>query len=427
MTVNTTHTQPVWTEIEYTALCKNPYLSTPFYVPKESKVFQCKEDGSRKEARMLYLVFKAANAPEDAEWEDDPMPGEILVGVLDDDDEVIEPAKAVFLGMDLEDFIEVTDEDENTITFDLFWRHGDIKVEKAEKTRDGFVCKKEDFGDEGLLVTLTPKKEGAPVTMRLQIPYLGFSLYDKSGNKMRGDVEIPHEKVDDYRYEFVGDDSNDRFSLHLDNDRFIYMCVLRQHEGKLVVRDQRDRLSVVDELPSEGKLSELMMNAHEALVKNKNYRWRVNISGSSIAQEVELEINPESLVAFIKEQMAKGTDMDTLGQQLIAMEQKYAFQWFWLKDSDWSHDDPMFDMFMNQLVAFSFVTQKPIQGDQLQARNNKRKIKRCAKLIKAHQKGEISLWEEEEEQRKEILHLFSTFHGPFTEMLESLNDESGED
>ena len=54
---------------------------------------------------MLYLVFKAANAPEDAEWEDDPMPGEILVGVLDDDDEVIEPAKAVFLGMDLEDFI----------------------------------------------------------------------------------------------------------------------------------------------------------------------------------------------------------------------------------------------------------------------------------------------------------------------------------
>ena len=56
MTVNTTHTQPVWTEIEYTALCKNPYLSTPFYVPKESKVFQCKEDGSRKEARMLYPV-----------------------------------------------------------------------------------------------------------------------------------------------------------------------------------------------------------------------------------------------------------------------------------------------------------------------------------------------------------------------------------
>ena len=125
--------------------------------------------------------------------------------------------------------------------------------------------------------------------------------------------------------------------------------------------------------------------------------------------------------------MAKGIDIDTLGLSLIAMEQKYAFQWFWLKDSDWSHDDPMFDMFMNQLVAFSYVSQKPIQGDQLQARNNKRKIKRCAKLIKAHQKGEISLWEEDEEQRKEILHLFSTFHSPFVEILESLKDEETEE
>ena len=65
--------------------------------------------------------------------------------------------------------------------------------------------------------------------------------------------------------------------------------------------------------------------------------------------------------------------------------------------------------------------------DQLQARNNKRKIKRCAKLIKAHQKGEISLWEEDEEQRKEILHLFSTFHSPFVEILESLKDEETEE
>ena len=142
MTNKTTHTQPAWAEIEYTALCKSPYLSRPFFVPKESKVFHCTEDGNRKEARMLYLVFRPSNAPEDAEWEDDPIPGEILVGVLDDDDEVIEPAKAIYLDMDLEDFIEVVGEDENTITFDIFWRHGEVKIEKAEKTKDGFVCKK---------------------------------------------------------------------------------------------------------------------------------------------------------------------------------------------------------------------------------------------------------------------------------------------
>ena len=40
---------------------------------------------------------------------------------------------------------------------------------------------------------------------------------------------------------------------------------------------------------------------------------------------------------------------------------------------------------------------------------------------------EISLWDEDEEQRKEILHLFSTFHSPFVEILESLKDEETEE
>ena len=292
MTNKNAHHLPAWAEIEYTALCKSPYLSTPFFVPKESKVFLCREDGSRKEARILYLVFKPADAPEDAEWEDDPVPGEILVSVLGDDDEEVEPVKAVFLDQDVEDFIQVVEEDDATITFDIDWDYGEVKVEKSEKTRDGFVCKKEDFGDEGLLVTLTPD-EGAPFTMRLQIPYLGFSLYDKDGNKVHGDVVVPHDKVNDYSYDFVGDDNNDRFSLHLDNDKLIYTCVLRPHEAKLVVRDQRQKMAIVDELPSEGKLTDLMMNAHEILVKNKNYRWRVTLSGTSLESESESEFELE--------------------------------------------------------------------------------------------------------------------------------------
>ena len=415
------HSLPVWTEVEYTALCKNPYLSTPFFIPKESKVFLCRENGSREEQRLIFLVFKSTAAADDAEWEDDPIPGENWVKPLEDDDtEEYEPAKIVYLGQDIEDFIHVEHEDDQNIIFDIYWRHGDVKVEKAEKTDEGFVCRKEDFGDEGLKLTMIPE-EGNPFTLYLQIPYIGFSLYDAEGNKVHGELEVAHDKVDDYRYEFVGDENNDRFTLQLDGEKLIYMCVLRHEDAQLVVRDKRERLAIVDQIPSEGKLSELMMNAHSALVKNKSYRWRINIAGSSIAEEAELDIHPEGLVAFVKEQMAKGTDIDSLGQQLIALEQKYAFQWFWLKEDDWSHDDPMFDMFMKQLCAFSYVTQKPIQGDQLQARNNKRKIRRCAKLVKAHQKGEISLWDEPLEQREEILHLFSTFHSPFVEMLESLD------
>ena len=415
------HSLPVWTEVEYTALCKNPYLSTPFFIPKESKVFLCRENGSREEQRLIFLVFKSTAAADDAEWEDDPIPGENWVKQLEDDDtEEYEPAKIVYLGQDIEDFIHVEHEDDKDIIFDIYWRHGSGKVEKAEKTDEGFVCRKEDFGDEGLKLTMIPE-EGNPFTLYLQIPYIGFSLYDAEGNKVHGELEVAHDKVDDYRYEFVGDENNDRFTLQLDGEKLIYMCVLRHEDAQLVVRDKRERLAIVDQIPSEGKLSELMMNAHSALVKNKSYRWRINIAGSSIAEEAELDIHPEGLVAFVKEQMAKGTDIDSLGQQLIALEQKYAFQWFWLKEDDWSHDDPMFDMFMKQLCAFSYVTQKPIQGDQLQARNNKRKIRRCAKLVKAHQKGEISLWDEPLEQREEILHLFSTFHSPFCEALDELD------
>ena len=123
-----THALPVWTEVEYTALCKKPYLLTPFFIPKEAKCFTCREDGTREEERMVFLVFKSTAAPADAEWEDDPIPGEVWVRALGDDDEEIEPAKVVYLGQDIDDFIHVTAEDDQTITFDFWWHHGEVKV-----------------------------------------------------------------------------------------------------------------------------------------------------------------------------------------------------------------------------------------------------------------------------------------------------------
>lgn len=93
MTDNTQHTLPQWTEVNYTAICKSPYLSTPFFVPKESEVFLCREDGSREQKRLLYWVFKPVDASEDAEWEDDPIPGEMWLTVLADDDEEVEPVR----------------------------------------------------------------------------------------------------------------------------------------------------------------------------------------------------------------------------------------------------------------------------------------------------------------------------------------------
>lgn len=44
---------------------------------------------------MIFLVFKSTAAAEDAEWEDDPIPGELWVKPLEDDDtEEYEPAKS---------------------------------------------------------------------------------------------------------------------------------------------------------------------------------------------------------------------------------------------------------------------------------------------------------------------------------------------
>lgn len=61
---------------------------------------------------MVFLVFKSTAAPADAEWEDDPIPGEVWVRALGDDDEEIEPAKVVYLGQDIDDFIHVVAEDD---------------------------------------------------------------------------------------------------------------------------------------------------------------------------------------------------------------------------------------------------------------------------------------------------------------------------
>lgn len=419
------HTLPAWTEVEYTALCKTPYLSAPLFIPKESKCYLCREDGTREEQRMIFLVFRPVKAEDggkaplgldDDDWDDDPTPGEIWVKPLADDEEV-EPARAIYLGMDIDDFIHVEHEDDERIIFDLYWRHGSVGVEKSEKTDEGFVCRKEDFGDEGLRLTLTPKKGGEPFSMQLQIPYIGFSLYGPDDKKVHGDVDVPHDKVGEYRYEFVGNESNDRFSLHLDGDKMIYMCVLRPN-AKLAVRDQRDRMSVVDEIPSEGTLDQLLMNAHEALVKNKNYRWRIAVGGSSVVEAEELAVDADSLVAFAKEQYDKSDDKDSLGAHLVSLEGQYNFQWWWLKESDWSPEDAGFDMFMKMLTAFSFVNCKPIQGDLLQARNNKRRLRRDARLVVAHQRGELDLFSQDEDVRKEIIRMHATLHSPFVEAIE---------
>lgn len=431
-----------WTEVEYSARCMSPYLSTPIYVPEETSYFLCREDGTREQHRLTFVVFRAEGADED-DWEDDPMIGRLQIAVLGDDDEEVKPADAIYLGVAPDRFVRVVSENEQEMVFNFLWNYGKVEIDRATKTDDGFVVKKDDFGEDGITVRLTPRKGGQPFTLRLVIPYVGFSVMDKDDNRLTGEIEITHDTVADYAYSFVGDSTNDRFQLSLDDNKLNYMCVLTD-DGRLSVRDMRERLALVDEIDAQGSLADLMMGAHSALIKNKSARWRIQLTGEDVEGADTVEVNGVSLARFAFEQFTKddNVDEDSLAQRLMQMEQRYVFQWFWLKEDDWSHEnlEGLIDMegidadqekmmrqallfnryetFMRRLTAFSYITHKPIQGDQLQARNNKRKIARCVRHILADRNGETSIWELDEEARREILHLFSTFHREFTAALE---------
>ena len=437
------HTADAWTEVEYSSLCSSPYIATPVFVPQETSFFICRKDGGRKQARLTFVVFKADGAPDD-EWEDDPMPGNIMAEVLGDGDEEVEPVAMVNLGMAPADFISVAREDDNTVVFDICWPDGEVHIDKAELTDEGFVVRKDAFGDDGVLCTLTPDG-GEPFGLRLVLPYVGFSLCDADGNSVTGDITVSHNDIDAYTYAFVGAEGNDRFAVSLDGDKLKYLCVLRD-DGTMAVRDMRDRLAEVGQIPDRGTLSQLLMNAHSALVKNKNSRWRITLTGDEVEDSEELECDPVALARFAFGKFAAMADSeggeDALAQQLMSLEPKMAFLWFWLNDADWSHEhmeglldmegldsDPekmmrqallfnRFEQFMKRLAAFSYVSQKPIQGDQLQARNNKRKIARCARHILAHRAGTENIWQLDEEARQEILHFFASFHREFTALLE---------
>lgn len=437
-----THASSAWTEVEYSTRCMNPCISSPIYVPEETSYFLCRADGTRQQCRLSFVVFRADGADAD-DWEDDPMVGSLDICVLGDGDEEVQPVEAVYLGISPDRFLSVVREDDQEIVFDFTWRQGTIEIDRAQETEEGFVVRKDDFGDDGIVCRLTPRK-GNPFTLRLQIPYVGFSLLDADGNKLSGDLEIAHSDIHNYSYAFVGDHSNDRFQIALDEGKLNYMCVLND-DNRLSVRDMRNRMALVKEIDLQGSLSDLLMGAHSVLVKNKMMRWRIALTGDEVEGADAVELTGVALARFAFEQFSaeESVDEDMLAQRLMHMEQHLGFQWYWLSDADWSHEnlDGLIDMdgldadpekmmrqallfnryeaFMQRLAAFSYISQKPIQGDQLQARNNKRKIARCVRHIQAHRAGEANIWELDDEARREIIHFHNTFHREFAAALEA--------
>lgn len=441
-TSKTAQTPSVWTEVEYSARCTSPYISTPIYIPEETSYFLCREDGTREQQRLTFVVFRAEGADAD-DWEDDPMIGRLQISVLGDDNEEVRPADAVYLGVAPDHFLSVVREDDQEIVFDFLWRHGSVELDKARHTDEGWLVRKDDFGTDGIVCRLTPRK-GEPFTLRLQIPYIGFSLTNAAGENVDGELSIAHSDISAYQYAFTSDASNDRFQISLDGGRLNYMCVVND-DGTLSVRDMRERLALVKEIAAQGSLADLLMGAHSLLVKNKSARWRIELVAGDVEGADDVELDGVSLARFAFEQFAKDEqpDEESVVNRLMHMEQQLGFQWYWLSDDDWSHEhlDGLIDMegidadpekmmrqallfnryetFMRRLTAFSYISHKPIQGDQLQARNNKRKIARTARRLLAHRNGEESIWQLDDEARREIMLFHDTFHREFTAAVEN--------
>lgn len=436
------------TEVCYSAACRSPYLTEPLFVPGELAV-SIERPGQPSEAVPLsFVVFRAPDADAD-DWEDDPMIGRIGLCALGEGDEEVEPVTVVNLGVRPSEFVSA-EEDGDNVVFRFDWRHGDVAIDSARAEGDDFVVSREAaMADGGVAVRLTPD-DGEPFVMHVCLPRVGFVLRTPAGDEVKDAVEVSPADLKTYTYAFTGTEADDRFSIVLDEDKHNYLCVLQPEEGRLAVRDQRERLQLVGSLPAEGRLGELMMGARTVMVKNKNDRWRISLVEAETPAALP-DCDPVALarLAFERFSADEAADGDALATQLLAMEEPAGFQWWWLNAGDWSHEHldglldlagveqdqellmrlallyNRYDAFMRRLTQLSADRQTPIQGDQLQARNNKRKIARQVRRTLAHRTGEAPLWTLDEEARREVVYFSTTFHREFLAQL-SESTEAGD-
>ena len=430
---NETESLLAWTEVNHQPDDYNPFVKAAL-LSRATRFSLCRTGEEPQQVRQSFVVFREKGAEE---WEDDAPLGRIEAMVLADDDEEVRPAEVINLGVEPAEFLTMVRQDADSTTFQIDWFHGEVRVEGATKTDEGYVVKKADCADgKTLKCILTPDKGGEPFSLELQLPFVGFNITAEDGAMVVGDLTIPSTELAHYNYSFVGSDDDDRFAVSLDDLAQSYQYIWYE-DGTLSVRNLRKKMEKVREQAAQGKLSELLQGSRNALVKHKDTRWRIVVTKAMKTDEA-LELDPVALarMVFTRFQTA-GEAEDALMRELIEMEEHHFFQWFWLKSDDWSHEHlaqlmglndieqdqekmmqlalqyNQFDRFMQKLRRASLDVAGPVQADALQMRNNKRKIARCLKRLERHQKGEESLWEADLEVREEQLQFFRSHHGAF--------------
>lgn len=431
---NATSGDQAWTEVIYQADNYNLYTKAPV-LGKSTRFCLCREGQEAEEVRQSFVVFRHKGTEE---WLDDAPVGLIEAAVIGDDDEEVRPVEVINLGMDAADFLQVEGQGPTATVFTIDWRHGDVELEGARKTDEGYEVRKADLSDgRPLLCRLTPAEGGEPFTLELQIPFAGFNITDPEGRMVVGDLELSAAELSHYTYSFAGSNDDDRFAVSLDEIGQSYQYIWYE-DGTLSVRNQRGKMEKVGELPAQGPLSALMMGAFNALVKHKDNRWRITVVKGSVPVEA-IELDPVRLARYAFERLkGEGVDEDRLVAELLAKEEAQAFQWFWLKADDWSYEHladllgldageqdqqkmmelallyNRYDRFMQRLRRESLLQEAPAQADLPQIRNNKRKIALCLERLQRHSSGEELLWTIDSETRHEQLYFFRSFHSSFS-------------
>lgn len=431
--------QSSWTEIEPGTKSLCPYLVETVLVPEDTTYWLCHPDGTREQSRLTFAVFARQGSDD---WEDNPMLGRILVEVLGDQGDT-RPCPAIHLGVSPNSFVRKIGEDTTSVIFCFKWPYGSVEVPQGEETEDGIRLLKSRFDNEQTVaVHLTPD-EGEPFTLSLRLPARGFQLLNGDEKIQSGEVTINRDDLKTYRYRFMGTPEDDRFTISINGSHRNLLCIWHD-DGLLTLRDHKDGLAEVGAIPSKGSLSTLMMRGDDVLVKYHNQRWHITIKGVEHAEEDLPECEPVALArhAFKSYEESNEEERAELPRTLMSLEEALHFQWFWMTEDDWSYEhlgemlgigdtaaDPqkmmrkalIYDNFcalMRRLRTLSYKKEASIPGDQLQARNNKRKIARCVRRLQAHNDGAESIWTLDEEDRKENIRLFRLFRREFINELE---------
>lgn len=265
----------LWTEIVSIAGKSNPYVKEALYSRVDPPAFFLCKEGQRKQVPVSLVVFRHYG---DEDFKDDLMEGCVEAQALGSGSEEPKPALLYNLGVEPVDFLKMTSHKDGFVNLKIDYPGGEVRIEKGEKTEDGFrISDSLLLEEDDIVMTLVPDNGDEPFQLHLEIPYTGLVIRDGEGNPKMGVLDLSFAEVMQYTYSFYGDDSSDRFTISFNNDRKIYHYIYND-AGRLSIRSHKDGMDKVGECGREGRLALLLEGIPNAVIKYGNLRWRITVN-----------------------------------------------------------------------------------------------------------------------------------------------------